>query len=523
MAISWELMHSDCAMAACTRGHTPKHFGGPSSTQDMARREILKSARLDLRSSISMINEKAPVGSLPADVLILIFEAANGVKNKIYNPWVFPIGREKPLPMVVSQVSRFWRDVAIHSPLLWTLIDISPPWSLNIIRLFLKRSKSCPIDLRLQTPSVVLGMVMSPATVNNTASRLCEIIEPHIPRCRSISIRGELERTSPMLYTVLNTIRASRVPILEKCFLHIEGMSEFDDDDVQALPLFHHGAPALQSIRLMGPKMLSRHLPHTQVTTLHLGAGETRSMSYQEFSSTLKSCPLLHTLAVYDDLVIGFWPDNAVLDLPYLRSLEMYGTITTVSDILSTISAPQLKDLVIAPVVMDDLANFHSQQVSAPDVKFPAVKSLTLSPASTYSFGIMGLASDCFPAVEQLTIPNIHEDSFIDAFTETSTAATLWPHLTALALRNIDASNAASIPEVVSFRRRIGHPLQTLYLDYDSLTRIALMLPQLENNIDVVELDIWSIQRRDDPSFDIPHFVGNDFDFGAIPIQTTYY
>lgn len=511
-------------MAACAHGHTQKLSSGSSSAQNMTpRREVLKSARPDLHRRLSMINEKAPIGSLPADVLILIFEAANEMMNPRNDPWAFPSDCEKPLPMTVSQVSRFWRDVATHSPLLWTFIDISPPWSLNIIRLFLKRSKSCPIDLRLQTPSVALGIVMSPATVNSTARRLCKIIEPHIPRCRSISIRGELERTSPMLYTVLNTIRASRVPILEKCTLHIEGMSEFDDDDVQALPLFHHGAPALHNIRLMGPKMLSRHLPHTQVTTLHLGAGDTRGMSFQEFSSTMRSCPLLHTLAVYDDLIVGFWPDNAVLDFPFLRSLEMYGTITTVSDILSTISAPLLEDLVIAPVVMDDLANFQAQQASAQSLKFPAVKSLTLSPASTYSFGVMSLASDCFPAVEQLTIPNIHQDSFTAAFTETTTTSTLWPKLKTLALRNIDTSNAASLPTVVSSRRRIGHPLQTLFLDYDSLIRIAPMLPQLENDVDVIEQDIWFLRRRDDPSHEISHFVGNDFDFGAIPIQEVYY
>ncbi|RDB28527.1 hypothetical protein Hypma_014941 [Hypsizygus marmoreus] len=500
--------------------HIQKAVASLSSVQSgAARKALLQWAQRDLHHSLTFINKAAPIGSIPPEILCQIFEIANGVKQtEDYRPWSYP-SRHKSLPIVVSQVSRYWRDVAINYPLLWTDIDISPPWSLNTIRLFLSRSQTCPIALSLAIPSLYIGSLLSPTAINTSAWLLYDVIASHIPRCRRITVKGDFERTMPLLDAFLNTIQHSSVPLLEQLVFHVTGVSEFNEEhqDVGETPLFQLGAPSLTHVRLSGFAVPNCLPPLSQVTSLHLSVGDSTTThlrsSFYDFSEMLLACPSLNTLAIYDDFVWGPWPPTSEISLPSLRSLQIYGTFTCVSDLLRVIVAPLLEDLVIAPVVMDDLLEYHQFHHSTTSPKFRTLRSLTLSPVSAAGFELVKLAAECFPAVEQLTIPNIDSEGFLAVFTD-PTIDVLWPDLKTLALRDIDGSTKTALLKFLSFRNAAAYSLQSLCLDASSIQLLLTDIQSLDFEVDVVERDVWSILRRDDPLHKESQFVGNDFVFG---------
>ena len=92
-------------------------------TFDIANLESTVSENEGIRTSELNHGSDCPIDSLPTDVLDLIFEAAHGtMENSLIrrrSEWI------TRLPVILSQVSRTWRKIAIHSPLLWTFINIS--------------------------------------------------------------------------------------------------------------------------------------------------------------------------------------------------------------------------------------------------------------------------------------------------------------------------------------------------------------------------------------------------------------
>ncbi|KAF5374446.1 hypothetical protein D9615_009103 [Tricholomella constricta] len=482
--------------------------GLTSVPRGAARTALLRWAQHDFYHSLRLINQATPIGSLPAEILGKIFEVANRSKTtEDHYPWSNPY-QWKPLPVAVSQVSSYWRDVALDSPLLWTEIDISPPWSLKTICLFLRRSKACPIHLNLTIPTIAFGNLLTPAVVNASAHILCDHIAQHIPRCRKISIKGDFHQLEPLLDAIINTILPSGASQLERLVMHITSVPDFQSDVHPTL--FSQGFPVLTHVQvtsLMVPFLPS--LP--QVTSLQLALGDTHGIDLATFLALAASCPSLETLTIFDDVICGPWPLTATIDFPFLRSLQIYGTFTSVSDLLRVVSAPLLEDLVIAPVVADDLLAYH-QHASTSAPKFSNLRSITLSPVSTSGFALLLLASECFPDVERLTIPNIHANSFCDILTGIH-ADIVWPNLKALALRNVDADAMQKLLTVMSFRKAAGWPLQTLYLDAASLHRIAFTVSSFPPQVEVVEYDVWSMLHDEDLLHEAAHYVGNDFDF----------
>ncbi|KAF8072243.1 hypothetical protein FPV67DRAFT_1779290 [Lyophyllum atratum] len=477
--------------------------------KDAAQAVVRKRAERAVYSRLRLLNQATPVGSIPPEILVQIFEFADrSSAAQERRPWSHAI-RRKAIPITVSHVSGHWRDVALSSPVLWTEINISPPWSLKTIRRFLSRSAACPIHLNLTIPTIGFGHLLSSGLLNDNAQSLRDIILEHIPRCRKITIKGDFGQLEPLLYTMLNTIYASKVPPpLEHLNVQVTNVPNFPGDVYH--PFLPRGAPLLTQLRVTS-LMVPCLPPLERVTSLHLALGGTNGIDVDVFTATIASCPLLETLAVYDDAIVGPWPLTGEIELPSLRSLQIYGTFASVSDLLRVASAPLLEDLVIAPIVGDDLLPFYHQTLAS-GPKFSTVKSITLSPVFTSGFSILINASWCFPAVERLTIPNIHPDSFRDIF-EGPDALEIWPNLKAIASRNIDTERMRTLISVIEFRKALCRPLEALYFDYASIQRVASMVPLLPQGIQVVEHDVWSMLHDEDLLHEPSHFVGNDFDF----------
>ncbi|KAF8966169.1 hypothetical protein BDZ97DRAFT_723606 [Flammula alnicola] len=135
-----------------------------------------------------------PIDLLSQDLLTLILEY-NMVRDATDT-------EESPhliIPVVVSQVSRFWRFVALETPLRWRRLSIFLPWNLDEDGAYLKRSKQCPIELGISmdpkdiaTPQgLINGGTTLPSPLNNYGL-LRELLSLHLQRCRVLHIRGSV-------------------------------------------------------------------------------------------------------------------------------------------------------------------------------------------------------------------------------------------------------------------------------------------------------------------------------------------
>jgi hypothetical protein len=179
--------------------------------------------------------------------------------------------------------------------------------------------------------------------------------------------------------------------------------------------------------------------------------------------------------------------------LPHLRSLELYGEMTVVADVLLAVVAPSLESLVIAPFSTLDLEQLHDQEGLGPK-KYATLRSVTLGPFVNTLDESLRLASECFPNVVDVTLIGRKSDILIGAL-ENVDETLIFPNMRSLALRNLYPANEYLLRSLVASRNSRGMPLHTLYLDEASLQRMS-NLRQLHDTIKVVELDKWSILRQ---------------------------
>ncbi|KAG6832750.1 hypothetical protein H0H87_000599 [Tephrocybe sp. NHM501043] len=451
------------------------------------------------------MNQARPIGSLPPEILCQIFEFANYSQPVVDRR---SHSHQSPLPITFSQVSAYWREVALEDPLLWTHVDVSPPWSFNGICMALSRAKACPLSINLTVPNTAFGNSLTPTVINSCANVLCDIIAPHLPRCRKLVIKGDFCQLEPLFVSLMKTLHNSVMPLLEHLVIQPTGVRHLATE--AEAHSFVQGVPPLSHLRVTSA--MAPNLPRLdKLTSLYLTAGDRRALSITDFSTLSISFPHLETLVIYDDAISGTWPQEGTIIFPTLHSLQIYGSFMSVSDLLRVVEAPLLEDLVIAPFATSDLTEYR-QYASYSPTKFEALKSITLSPVSSSGFALLVEAAECFPTVELVMIPNIHAESFRDVFTGEN-AEIVWPRLKALALRNIDCMSMARLLPVIAFREAAGRPLQTLYLDPNSIQRVSSMLPSLPPTLDVLERDIWSNLHDGDLGDAAAHFVGNDFDF----------
>lgn len=431
------------------------------------------SAQDDTQLEVSYAHRVVP---LPPELLSIIFlyihhHTSDGLSAK----------DTSRLPLIVSHVSQLWRDVALSIAALWTDIYISPPCSLDLLSIYLDRSGSHSLDL-----SILLRHHNQPTGFGDIRSvaALCSILGPHLYRCHSISIEsygnwGARDK-------LLDLFSAQSFPHLQRFAI---------DSPYPSLML---AGSNLTELRIRNWFSSLSGLPFKlftdNITVLHLDA---EHLEYSLLYSLLTKCPALSTLALYNDCTIS-WPTvhtpNLIL-LSDLHSLQLYAfSITATRMLLVSLIAPNLDDLVIAPVKQNGLRNLQYEflDVDNKTPKFPRLKSLTMAPATAADYNVLLAASRCFPSVVDLTLPNMHYKPFAHLFTS---GKVLWPQLRTLALRGIDRKTEELVVKMVQFRKSEGFPLDTLYLDFASLG--VYVLPFLRTQLSVRERDVWEIRRRE--------------------------
>ena len=319
-------------------------------------------------------------------------------------------------------------------------MDIPLRRDLGGLQAYLGRSKDSSIDLNI---------IVTPILRQRGVSTLIGILQPHYRRCRSIRVKFEaFHEVTTEILSILHSMCKGHYPMLQRiCVEGLQDEEDFEDEEGSDIsrvvqPKFAIVADAvnLTSVHLRGLGLSYCRPPLTAVTQLHLAASH-HPILYTDFSKMLRSCQSLVTLCVYDEFDRG-WPTDLhdTYDMPFLRYLRIFGGMLEVSDFLLSISAPDLEELTITPIIKDDLAKLRRQTRNAP--RFPALKSLTLAPLHARLFGLAGLeavadARACFPGIKSLNLPNYNGASFAKSFTTTGFRP-FWPGLDSLAVPDID-------------------------------------------------------------------------------------
>lgn len=139
-----------------------------------------------------------------------------------------------------THVCRYWRDVALHSPALWTHIALKHP---SAIEAFLQRSKALPLQIYITTAPVLSESRSNDPHVHAIRALLAEY-------GRTFSLKVSLQG-SVGYNLIMDSIHASSAPRLEE--LSIEKLAAYSTSlGTTALPSGISGMPRLRSLKLVG-------------------------------------------------------------------------------------------------------------------------------------------------------------------------------------------------------------------------------------------------------------------------------
>ncbi|KDR72913.1 hypothetical protein GALMADRAFT_252258 [Galerina marginata CBS 339.88] len=451
----------------------------------------------------------SPIASMSEELLILILDMVRDSFD------LDDSGRRRKLPIVASHVSRFWRSVALENGLWWSDIVIIYPWKEEFLKLCLQRSKQCLLNISILDHTIEDENGLLPTSKEYQC--ILDLLFPYLARCRVLTIRDE-GRDIPSPF--LEQFQSVDLPCLEKFTFEGEATDYERFFHQRELMALFPSAPRLRDIRLLGVGIEHFIVPPCSppvnpppLTSLHLSRtmdGATRT-PFSELKRTLEACPLLDTLAIYGN-VLGEWPGlHTSCNVPSLETLYILSNMLTVSELLLFLIAPQLKELVIAPIVISDLGLLVSQSRTNPGLiqqRFPVLRSLTLAIGYRQAFDAVNSASICFPHVDRLTLANLYSTPFALHFTtqDSFSGFPIFPNLLYLALTDVDETIIQIIYDVQMFRAGHNLPLRTVYLDSASFEKAKIYLDldgilSIEEgegtlNLQFMEANIWEVQRR---------------------------
>jgi hypothetical protein len=195
-----------------------------------SRMASLMSQREELESHLEQaVRSQSPIQRLPCEILASVF--VRGV-----------FGADDEDPLMVSTlmlVCRYWADVAVNTPTLWSNIAVSTHDSLEKARRKLRRSKSCPLDITIN---------FSPREehsggVTEHIIHAMDLVRPALWRTKSFRLSVP---NRPQAHAALLRCRED-APLLEILSVRVFHSMQDDHYSSPALPLFNGHTPRLRS------------------------------------------------------------------------------------------------------------------------------------------------------------------------------------------------------------------------------------------------------------------------------------
>lgn len=297
----------------------------------------LLSKRQELESHLEQaVRSQSPIFRLPEELLSLIFVTG-----------VCDAGDEDSL--LVSSlmlVCRYWRDIVVDTPELWSTICISPHDSIEKARRRLSRSKSVPLDVTINFSP----RVDNPSAVTENIVRAMDLFRPALWRTRSFRLSVP---NRPQAHAALLRCRED-APFLETLSICVYHSMQDDHHASPCLPLFNGYTPRLRSCSFTSFNFGWDRRIISGLRVLHLGGyWNGYSPSVETLLDVLRSCPDLQEFALrnmtdvdLDNLMLHDQEFSAakVVKLPRLTKASFYyaGNMRT-RLLLSQITFPALE------------------------------------------------------------------------------------------------------------------------------------------------------------------------------------
>ncbi|KZP18522.1 hypothetical protein FIBSPDRAFT_593579 [Athelia psychrophila] len=276
----------------------------------------------------------SPIDRLPNELLAHMFRL--GAASAC-----MPVGGlewQLPFALLVSSISRRWREVAVSSQPLWSQISFADNRPSDIrwcADLFLPRSGTHPLDITIHVQ-----------TQFNSMERVLEAILPHCARWRRLCVKPWNTIQHDPIWAAIQDIA---VPLLQH--IEIRYTTDFGTSLSHEMPSFTLGSPALRSVRLRGGLRIPSGPPLANLTTCRLSS-KYYELSQPQLESIICSSPALRVLNLYLERFEA--SGNGMIFIPCLLHLSLnlagngiYGDPDTILLLLAIITAPTLESLEI--------------------------------------------------------------------------------------------------------------------------------------------------------------------------------
>jgi len=306
----------------------------------------LMSQREELESHLAQaVRLQSPIQRLPCEILASIFVTG-----------VFEADDEDPLMVsTLMLVCRYWSDVAINTPVLWSNIAVSTHDSLEKAQRKLRRSKSYPLDITINFGP----RNEQSSNVTESVIHAMDLVRPALWRTKSFSLSVP---NRPQAHAALIRCRED-APLLE--FLSIRIFHSMQDDHYSSppLPLFNGHTPRLRSCSFTSFNFAWNIQVVSRLRVLKLGGyWNVFSPSVPTLLQILNECPELEEFALRnlsdaDSDACDYgqtWIPTKLVHLPRLvKASFYYAGITRMRMILNQLSFPALQTLELC--YLDDL------------------------------------------------------------------------------------------------------------------------------------------------------------------------
>ncbi|KAF9002110.1 hypothetical protein BDQ17DRAFT_1357457 [Cyathus striatus] len=434
-----------------------------------------------MHNDAAFINVSPAIHGLPPEVLSNIFELA----------YVSLCGDEKlPFSTTITSVCHRWRDTSVSLAYLWSPLRIRHFCQPEVLEIWLGRSQNYPLDLSIVVCSDICDKFGESSVGGPDWTKLYKVLALHIPRCDSLKISAE--ESGRALVNIIEFVGSIHLPILWK--LVVIGPKhqarDYADNPILQLNL---GAldSILEDVRLQGIATFICRPPLQNITTLHIALGPSSAI---EFRQIIVSCPLLSTLAVFQNIPLKWrWSGNAI-NVPKLGSLQFYGGLCDVAEILPLLDCPELEELTVAPVYSRDLVRLYDALRTKS--KFQKIKSLAIVPSTNDTYGTITMAAALFSGVERLTLPYVYDKAEFTYTFNFETRRGSWPLLKDITFNGIDKGSEDMLCSTARYRADVGKPFKRVFLDTFSMetlqsTKVDELRALQEAGTSVVESSRW--------------------------------
>jgi hypothetical protein len=444
-----------------------------------------------MASAIHSQQTRPLISSLPYEILSSVF------KKGPIDSW-----NRTTFALSVSQVSRYWREIAVQTPFLWSGVCLLP-WRTGtgyrkFLQILLQRSQSHALNIRLtllashnpssrrlwpmmlefagaqsHLPKIPRGL--SQPAVDHCLQDQLSMFIPEVSRWRAFNYQCD---DGDDVLQITGHLADLSAPILESFYLDVT----VNNDYMERRNIFQGGAPKLSHVHIGSILPFTCLPPLSSITTLRLAKSGTDPMTGGEFLNMLRSMLTLESLhlegevfEVYELYSHGL--AGEYVEIPTVHSFSFSAIASPkyfIETILNTIRCPAIESMTISAHESDRLIHpFEPSSLQAlPLPSFPLLRSMELHGMSCGKFS----KNFNFFHHSPLQTISLLLCSFPMSFLRPLLPSTdgvdvgfVWPALQTIELSRIGEKEVEGICRIISHRHACGKPIEAISIDPISL------------------------------------------------------